>query len=110
MPRYITFFSYTHAAAKAMVDRPSDRTAAARALVESLGGRMESFYWMTGEHDGLVIASYPDSETAAALAVAAGSTGALHGMQTFELFDAEAQSKIVHAAKQGKAGYKPPTG
>ena len=63
MPRYITFFSYTRESAKAMMERPSDRTAAARALVESVGGQMEAFYWMHGKHDGFIIASYPDGAT-----------------------------------------------
>jgi uncharacterized protein with GYD domain len=47
MPRFITFFSYTAESAKAMIDRPSDRSAAARALTESLGGTMEAFYEQT---------------------------------------------------------------
>ena len=46
MPRYITFFSYTAESAKAMIERPSDRSAAAKALTESLGGTQEAFYWM----------------------------------------------------------------
>jgi hypothetical protein len=46
MPRFITFFSYTGDAAKAMIEHPSDRSAAAKALVESLGGTQEAFYWM----------------------------------------------------------------
>lgn len=109
MPRYITFFSYTHSAAQAMIDKPSDRPAAARALIESLGGRMEAFYWMTGGHDGFLIATYPDSVSAAALSVAGGSTGSLHGLQTYEIFDGEAQTRIVKAAQTARSVYKPPT-
>jgi hypothetical protein len=52
MPRFITFFSYSAASATAMIEHPSDRSAAAKALVESLGGSMEAFYWMQGKHDG----------------------------------------------------------
>ena len=43
MPRFITFFSYTAESAKAMIERPSDRSAAAKALIESLGGTQEAF-------------------------------------------------------------------
>jgi len=109
MPRYVTFFSYTSGAAQAMIDRPTDRPAAARALVESLGGRLEAFYWMTGEHDGFLIATYPDSISAAALSIAAGSTGALHGLATYEIFDGEAEARIVKAAQAARKAYKPPT-
>src|SRR5207245_3205571 len=76
MPRFITFFSYTAESAKAMIERPSDRSAAAKALVESLGGTQEAFYWMQGKHDGFLITSLPDGVAAAALAAAVGATGA----------------------------------
>ena len=49
MPRFITFFSYSADSAKAMIERPTDRSAAAKALVESLGGTQEAFYWDAGE-------------------------------------------------------------
>jgi len=74
MPRFITFFSYTGESAKAMIERPSDRSAAAKALAESLGGTQEAFYWMQGKHDGFLITNLPDSVAAAALAAAVGST------------------------------------
>ena len=55
MPKYICFFSYTREAGKAMIEKPTDRVAAAKALVESVGGKMECFYWMHGHHDGFFI-------------------------------------------------------
>jgi uncharacterized protein with GYD domain len=109
MPKYITFFSYTRESAKAMMERPSDRTAAAQALVESVGGRMEAFYWMHGNHDGFIIASYPDGASAAALAIAAASTGAIAQTETHEIFDRDAQTQIVKVAKTAVGVYKPPT-
>ena len=109
MPKFITFFSYTSSAAQSMIDRPSDRPAAAKALVESVGGTMEAFYWMTGDHDGFLIANYPDGATAAALSVAVGSTDALERLETYEIFDGDAQAKIIEAAQTAKGVYKPPT-
>jgi uncharacterized protein with GYD domain len=108
MPKFITFFSYTGASAKAMIDRPSDRSAAARELVESLGGQMESFYWMQGKHDGFFIYSLPDSVSASGLSLAVASTGAIGGIQSHQIYDRDEQAAIVQAAK--KATYKPPTG
>jgi uncharacterized protein with GYD domain len=108
MPKFITFFSYTGGSAKAMIDRPSDRSAAARSLVESLGGQMESFYWMQGKHDGFLVYSLPDSVSAAGLALTIASTGAIGGIQSHQIFDGDEQAAIVQAAK--KATYKPPTG
>ena len=109
MPKYVTLFSYTNRSTKAMVDSPTDRYAAAKALVESLGGTLEAFYWMHGAHDGLLICNLPDGVKAAALAAAAGSTGAVTGVETHELFDPEQQAEIVKIAKTALAAYVPPT-
>jgi uncharacterized protein with GYD domain len=108
MPNYISFLSYTGASAKAMIDRPTDRTAAAKALVESLGGKLEGFYWMNGDHDGFLITTLPDSASVAGLSAAASSTGAITGMRSYEIFDREAQAQIVKSAKTALADYKPP--
>ena len=109
MPRYITFFSYTAEAAKAMIDRPTDRAAASKALVESLGGTQEAFYWMQGKHDGFIISNLPDGVAAAALAAAAGSTGAVAGLDTHQVYDHAEQQAILKAAKTATKAYKPPT-
>lgn len=108
MAKYITLFSYSSDAAKAMVHHPSDRAAAAKALVEALGGTVESFYWMQGQHDGVLIADLPDSVSAAALSVAVASTGALVDLETHLLFDHADQSAIVAAAKTALDAYTPP--
>lgn len=110
MPKYVTFFSYTGGAMQAMIDRPSDRSAAARALIESLGGKQEAFYWMQGEHDGFLIADLPDGVSAAALAMAVGATGAVKGLQTHEIFGAADQATAMKRAKKAAKAYKPPTG
>jgi len=109
MPTYITFFSYTGAATKAMIDRPSDRNAAAKALVESLGGKLESFYWMNGKYDGFLVAQLPDATTAAALSAAASGSGAFTDFETHEVFNVEAQARIMKSAKVATDAYKAPT-
>ena len=109
MPRFITFFSYTGEAVKAMVERPSDRSAASKALVESLGGTQEAFYWMQGKHDGFLITNLPDGVAAAALAGAVGSTGAVGGLETHQIFDRDEQASIVEQAATARKAYKPPT-
>ena len=110
MPRFITFFSYTGDAAKAMIEKPSDRSAAATALVESLGGTLESFYWMQGKHDGFLITNLRDGVTASALAAAVGATGAIVGIETHQIFDHDEMSSIVEQAATARKAYKPPTG
>jgi uncharacterized protein with GYD domain len=91
-----------------MIHHPSDRRAAAKALVESLGGTLESFYWMQGQHDGFLISDIPDGVAASALAAAAGSTGAIVGLESHEIFDHDQQAAIVAAAKTALEAYTPP--
>ncbi len=109
MPRFITVFSYTGESAKAMIDRPSDRAAAGKALVEALGGTQEAFYWMQGKHDGFLISNLPDGATAAGVAVAVGSSGAIVGLETHQIFDQDEQALIVQHAATARDAYKPPT-
>jgi uncharacterized protein with GYD domain len=108
MAKFITFFSYSAEAVKAMIHHPSDRSAAATALVESLGGTLEAFYWMQGGHDGFLIAELPDSASGAALAAAVASTGAVSGLSSHEIFDHDQQAAIVAGAKTALEAYVPP--
>ncbi len=109
MPRYILFFSYSGEAAKAMIEHPSDRSAAAKALTESLGGTQEAFYWMQGKHDGFLITSLPDGVAAAALAAAVSATGAIVRTETHQIYDHDEQAAIVEKAAIARKAYKPPT-
>jgi uncharacterized protein with GYD domain len=109
MPRFITFFSYTAASTKSMIERPSDRSAAGKALVESLGGTQEAFYWMQGKHDGFLISNMPDGVSTAALSAAVGATGAIEGVQTHQIFDQDEQASIMTQAGTALRAYKPPT-
>lgn len=48
-----------------------------RKLVESLGGRMEAFYYSFGEYDGLAILELPDNTAMTAAAIALQGKGTL---------------------------------
>ena len=63
--KYMFLFNLTGEAIKGFVAKPSDREAAARELVESLGGSFESYHWMFGQYDGALVAVLPDSQAAA---------------------------------------------
>ncbi len=108
MAKYITFFSYSADAVKSMIHHPSDRSAAATALVQSLGGTVEAFYWMQGQHDGFLITDLPDSISGTALVAAVASTGAITSLESHELFDHDQQAAIVSAAKTALEAYTPP--
>lgn len=109
MAKYITFFSYSAEAVRAMIHHPSDRSAAAKALVESLGGTVESFYWMQGAHDGFLISEVPDGVAGTALVAAVASTGTITDLESHEIFDHDQQALIVEKAKTAVDAFSPPT-
>jgi uncharacterized protein with GYD domain len=77
MAKYLLQVSYTTEGAKGLLkDGGSKRRTAARTLVESLGGKLESFYYAFGATDVVVIADMPDNSSAAAASVTLASTGA----------------------------------
>jgi len=52
MPLYLTRFSYTPHTWAAMVEKPEDRREVARAIIESVGGKLHGFWYAFGQHDG----------------------------------------------------------
>ncbi|RPI25582.1 MAG: GYD domain-containing protein [Actinobacteria bacterium] len=110
MAKYALFFSYTPESWAGMIKNPSDRSGAARQLAESVGGRIEAFYWMFGDYDGFAIVDGPDSISAAAVSVAVAASGALSKAVTTELFDAEDQAAVMERARTAVSSYIPPAG
>ena len=106
MPLYLGRFSYTTDAMKALLDAPQDRSAAAREVADSLGGKLLGFWYAFGAFDGVFLMEAPDNATAAALAMAVGAGGALSEVETTVLLDMdEAQDAMRKAAA---ATYRPP--
>src|SRR5215831_12804431 len=56
---------------------------------------MESYYWMFGQYDGLVIFELPDAQTAAALIPAVTGSGAFSRFETHELNEASDRAQIA---------------
>ncbi len=106
MALYLTRFSYTTDAKKALISEPQDRSVAARELAESLGGKLLGFWYAFGEFDGVFLMEGPDNATAAAVGMAVGGSGALSAVETTVLLDMdEAQDAMRKAAA---ATYRPP--
>jgi uncharacterized protein with GYD domain len=106
MPLYLGRFSYTTDAMRALMSEPQDRSAAAREVADSLGGKLLGFWFAFGEYDGVFLMEAPDNATAAALAMAVGAGGAVSEIETTVLLDMdEAQDAMRKAAA---ATYRPP--
>jgi uncharacterized protein with GYD domain len=97
--KYLLLFSLTGETISRFIATPSDRAAVVRELVESVGGGLESYYWMFGQYDGAAVVSVPDSHTAAALVLAVTSSGAFRNFETHELIEASDLTAIAERAK-----------
>jgi uncharacterized protein with GYD domain len=106
MPTYLFQGCYTSASIAAMVQKPEDRSAVVRNLIESLGGKMEGFWLALGEYDFYGIAQLPDAETAVALTMAVAAAGGVHNYRTVPLLSwAEG---VIALKMAGGAKYRPP--
>lgn len=76
MAKYLLRVSYTADGAKGLLqDGGLKRRSAAEKLAESVGGRVESFYFAFGDTDAYVIAEVPDVSSAAAIALTVSASG-----------------------------------
>jgi uncharacterized protein with GYD domain len=108
MPQYLGRFSYSTDAVRALVQSPQDREAAAREVVESLGGRLLGFWFAFGEFDGVFIVEVPDNATAASLAMIVGGSGAMAKFETTPLLGMDEAKEAMR--KASAAAYRAPTG
>ncbi len=97
--KYLILFNLTGETVKRFLETPSDRAAVIRDLAQSVGGGLESYYWMFGQYDGALIAELPDSHTAAAVSLSAASSGAFTRFETHELIDASDLTAIAERAR-----------
>ena len=104
MPKYLVSVSYSAEGAKGLrQDGGTKRRQVATNAVESLGGKVEAFYFSFGDSDAIIIADMPDAASAAAVSLAVSSTGAAR-LTTTPLITPE---EMDHAASK-KAAYKAP--
>lgn len=76
MTKYMLRVNYTADGAKGLIqDGGSKRRAAAQKAAESVGGRVESFYFAFGDTDAFVIADLPDAASATAIALTVSASG-----------------------------------
>ena len=89
MAMYLTRFSYTPETWARLIQNPEDRREAARAYIESVGGKLHGFWYGFGEHDGWNLWEAPDNVSMAAVALAIGAGGALSSIETTALLTVE---------------------
>ena len=104
MPKFLIEASYTVEDAKGIQKAGgTSRRDAVKALAESVGGTLESFYFAFGHPDVYTVVDLPDNETAAAVALTVNSSGAV-SVKTVVLLTPE----DVDAAAKRSVDYRPP--
>lgn len=103
MPKYMLRVNYTAEGAKGLVrDGGSKRRAVAQSAAESVGGKVESFYFAFGDTDAFVVADLPDAASAAAIALTVsaggGATVQTVVLMTPEEVDAAAKKSPLYSA------------
>jgi uncharacterized protein with GYD domain len=98
---------YTSDSWAAQTKKPVNREEAIKPAVRKLGGKIISFYYAFGEDDVILIASFPDNKSAAAMAIAAAAGGALSHITTTPLMTVNEAMSAMRASK--RARYTPPS-
>lgn len=97
MATYVELISWTEQGVRAYGDTVK-RADAAAATFAKMGGKLTDIYWTLGPYDLVVVAEFPDDETATAAALALGAVGNVR-TTTMRAFDRAAMAKIVAKAK-----------
>jgi uncharacterized protein with GYD domain len=108
MAHYIVTGSYTAAGMKGMMAHPSDREAAARAIIEAGGGKLKSFLLTTGDNDFSMIVETTDLQKMLASLMVVGASGAVSGLKTIQAFTSAEFLSAQKAAAGLAAKYAPP--
>jgi uncharacterized protein with GYD domain len=104
VPKYLVEVKYTLDGMKGLkAQGGTARVAASKALIEEVGGSIESFYFAFGDRDAVIIVDLPDNVASAALGLIVGASGGVNSAVTVLLTPEE----IDEAAKK-QAKYRPP--
>lgn len=106
MPLYLSRFSYTPETWARLIGKPEDRRKAARSYIESVGGKLDGFWYAFGTHDGYTLWEAPDNVSMAAVALAIGAGGALSSFETTVLLTVEDTMDALRKAE--RVGYRAP--
>jgi uncharacterized protein with GYD domain len=72
-------------------------------VVESMGGKLEAFYFAYGEHDAYVIVDFQDASACVAVSLAVNASGAVR-LSTIPLITPEE----IDAASKRSVAYRAP--
>ncbi len=110
MAFYLYQISYSSEAIKSMVANPQDREAAARKLIEALGGKLHHLFFAFGQYDVICLIEAPNDTTMMAGAAAVASAGTVSAASTVKLMTSSEAMAAMAMAGKVTGSYKPPHG
>jgi uncharacterized protein with GYD domain len=108
MVRLITRGNFTQNYAKGLISAPEDREPAVRKLVEGAGGKLNSFYFTTGDTDFVLVAEANDAESLIAALLAAVASGAISNVTTSRAWTGAEFKSVAEMASKAAGNYRPP--
>jgi uncharacterized protein with GYD domain len=108
MPLFITYASYSHSGVKGLVNKPSDRSGAVKALIEKAGGKLVALYNTTGSNDVVLVSELADGSDAVAMGMAVAAAGALSKVETVCAWTPSEFKGIAEKAARVASAYTPP--
>lgn len=110
MPFYMFQGRYTTDSIKSLVASPQDREAAARGMIELLGGKLHHFFFSFGSEDVVAIMEMPDDTTMAAGSMLVGGSGAMSAGTTTKLLTMSDAMDAMTKAGAAHGHYHPVSG
>jgi uncharacterized protein with GYD domain len=103
MPKYLIKARYTSEGLKGLkAEGGTGRREVVANMLKSVGGRLESMYFVMGEDDVILIAEAPDNAAITAVSLTTSASGAVHtqtiGLLTPEDVDKAVKQKIDYRA------------
>ena len=98
MALHLIKFGYTAEAWAAMLQNPQDRREMLASRVFSVGGRLEGFWYSTGDVDGYALVEWPDHVAEATVLVAIKASGSLRYLESTQLLSMEEMLEVLQAA------------
>lgn len=103
MPKFMIKVSYTAEGTRGLLkEGGTGRRAAVQKVMDSIGGKIETFYYAYGEDDAYVIVDVPDTKSGLAVSLAVNASGAVRAstipLITPEELDAACKASLPYRA------------
>ena len=103
MAKYLYYGNFVGDGVKGLLrDGGSDRVAAVKKLCESVGGRLECYYFAFGEYDYFIIIDVPDNVSAASISLGINASGLVKN-NTIVLMTPEEMDQTVRKSVKYRA-------